>query len=147
MKCIHCGAENADDSRICIHCGELLEQPAEPEQPAVLPDESVDGTGPMAEPEQPTELQPTEKKKSILPALAALLAVAAVAVVALVLIWRTIPSGKEPTADQPAADVSQPAGNSAADQAQEPSAGTDITPRYPVTSYASPALEIGRAHV
>ena len=149
MKCIHCGAENADDSRICIQCGELLEQPdepaeqqmiTEPEQPAVLPDESVDGTGPMAEPEQPTEPQPTEKKKSIFPALAALLAVAAVAVVALVLIWRTIPSGKEPTADQPAADVSQPAGNSAADQAQEPSAGADITPRYPVTSYASPAL-------
>ena len=30
MKCIHCGAENADDSRICIQCGELLEQPDEP---------------------------------------------------------------------------------------------------------------------
>ena len=149
MKCIHCGAENADESRVCIQCGELLEQPdepmepqapAEPEQPAALPDETMDGTGPMTEPEQPAEPQPPEKKKSILPALAALLAVAAVAVVALVLIWRAIPSGKEPAANQPAADASQPAGDSAADQAQEPSAGTDITPRYPVSSYGSTAL-------
>ena len=78
-KCIHCGAENADDSRICIQCGELLEQPDEPEQPAVLPDETVDETGPMADPEQPTEPQPPEKKKSIFPALAALLAVCTMA--------------------------------------------------------------------
>lgn len=146
MKCIHCGAENAEESQFCIQCGLPLEQPEEPPEPQapdetaqadMLPDQPEPATGPDTAP----AAQPgPEKKKSMVPVLAALLAAAAVAVVVLILIWRAIPSADQPAADQPAADVLQPAGDQQDSQTQEPSSGETITPKYPVTCYTSPAL-------